>query len=76
MPMTCFENLFAKHEWRRHLLDWNEYCEDFCNFVYSEIDDILHSTHFNDDIINNNRNGSDVIDSVFVDKLEVEWKKT
>lgn len=45
-------------------LQWNRY-----GLIFST------DTHFND-IINNNRNGSDVIDSVFVDKLEVECKKT
>jgi hypothetical protein len=85
MSMTSFENPFQKHERMRHLLDWDEYCERFGDPVYGEInmnwyspsiyDVYFDDDNVNDDIINNNYNGSDVIDGALVDKLEVECKE-
>jgi hypothetical protein len=85
MSMTSFENPFQKHERMRHLLDWDEYCERFGDPVYGEInmnwyspsiyDVYFDDDNVNDDIINNNYNGSDVVDGALVDKLEVECKE-
>ena len=81
--MASFKNLFQRHKQMRQLFDWDRYHDIFGDLVYNEIDincyyPPIYDIYFDDanvdsNIINNDTNGSDdIIDEVFVNKIEVE----
>jgi hypothetical protein len=71
--------MFHKHERRRQLLNWNEYRGDFDDFVYDDginmnlyspsiYDIYFDGDYIDNNIINNDNNGSDDIINVVIFK--------
>ena len=82
-----FESPLHKHQQRGHLLDRDEYREDFDSFVYGKInahwyspptyDVFFYNDYVDDDIINNENNNNDnIIDDILLIRQRLSAKKT